>query len=71
MTEEAGEALRRIRETGTLLREGGSFILRRDAGGVYRLELARTPVDHVEKRVCVTGTLIADDVVTVEGIAPL
>ena len=41
----------RIDETGTLLRDGGAFYLRRDAGGRYQLELQRTPVDLVEKRV--------------------
>lgn len=59
----------RIDETGTLVRDGGAFVLRRDAGGIYRLELSRTPVDHVEKRVRVTGILIAEDVVNVEGVA--
>lgn len=38
----------RIDETGTLLREGGAFYLRRDLGGRYELELHRTPVDLVE-----------------------
>ncbi len=36
---------RRVDETGTLLRDGGAFYLRRDAGGRYQLELQRTPVD--------------------------
>jgi hypothetical protein len=54
-----------------LVRDGGGFVLRRDAGGFYRLELSRTPVDHVEKRVRITGTLIAEDAVNVDGIARL
>jgi hypothetical protein len=62
---------RPITETGTLVRDGGGFVLRRDAGGFYRLELSRTPVDHVEKRVRITGTLIAEDAVNVDGIARL
>lgn len=57
-----------INETGTLVRDGGAFILRRDAGGRYQLQLQRTPVDLVEKRVRVVGTLIAPDLVSVEGV---
>lgn len=53
-----------------LVREGGGFCLRRDAGGIYKLQLHRMPVDHIEKRVRVTGTMAEDDIVDVEGIAP-
>ena len=56
-------------ETGTLLREGGAFLLRRDRGGRYLLDLRRTPVDEVENRVRVLGTLVGDDFVDVDGIA--
>ena len=59
-----------IDETGTLLRDGGSFALRRDAGGRYRLDLHRVPVDHVEQRVRITGTIVADGLVDVVGVAP-
>lgn len=59
-----------IQETGTLIRDGGGFALRRDRGGQLRLELHRVPVDHVEKRVRVTGRLIADRVIDVDGVAP-
>lgn len=62
---------RQIDETGTLIRDGGGFALQRDAGGRYRLELHRVPVDEVEKRVRVVGTLIADDHVDVDGVARL
>jgi hypothetical protein len=58
----------RIEETGTLVRDGGAFVLRRDLGGRYSLELQRVPVDHVEKRVRVTGVIIGDDLVSVEGV---
>ncbi len=61
----------RIDETGTLIRDGGAFWLRRDLGGRYRLELHRTPVDAVEKRVRVTGTLTAPDLIDADGIAPI
>lgn len=57
-----------IDETGLLVRDGGGFILRRDIGGVFKLELHRMPIDHIEKRVRVTGILIGDDVINVEGL---
>ena len=46
----------RIDETGTLLRDGSSFVLRRDAGERYRLDLRRTPIDEVERQVRAIGT---------------
>jgi hypothetical protein len=60
----------RIDELGTLIREGGAFYLRRDLGGRYQLELQRTPVDLVEKRVRLRGTLVGPDLVTADGVAP-
>ena len=60
-----------IDETGVLIRDQGGFVLRRDTGGRYRLDLHRVPVDHVEKRVRVTGVLVADNLVDVIGIAAL
>jgi hypothetical protein len=45
-------------ELGTLVRDGGAFVLRRDAGGRFRLELQRVPVNEVEKRVRITGSLL-------------
>ena len=60
----------RIAEQGTLIRDGGAFYLRRDLGGRYELELQRTPVDLVEKRVRVTGTLVGPDLVSTDGVAP-
>jgi hypothetical protein len=60
----------RIDESGTLLRVAGGFALRRDLGGRWRLDLRRTPVDHVEKRVRITGVLVGDDLVEVDGVAP-
>ncbi len=58
-----------IDETGTLVRDGGAFYLRRDLGGRYRLELHRTPVDEVEKRVRLIGILVDTDLVHADGIA--
>lgn len=60
----------RIDETGTLIRDGGAFYLRRDLGGRYELELQRTPVDLVEKRVRLVGTLVASAIVAADGVAP-
>lgn len=60
----------RIDEAGTLIREGGAFYLRRDLGGCYELELHRMPVDLVEKRVRLVGTLIGSDLVNADGVAP-
>ncbi|HEX7871726.1 MAG TPA: DUF5818 domain-containing protein [Sphingobium sp.] len=57
--------------SGLLVREGGGFVLRRDGGGQVRLDLLRTPVDHVEKRVRITGTPVADDLIEVETILPI
>ena len=60
----------RIVEAGTLIREGGAFYLRRDLGGRYQLELHRTPVELVEKRVRLVGTLVGPDLVNADGVAP-
>ncbi len=60
----------RIDESGMLLREGGGFVLRRDLGGRWLLDLHRVPVDHVEKRVRVSGTIVGDGLVDVDGVAP-
>ncbi|MDD1450086.1 DUF5818 domain-containing protein [Sphingomonas sp. H160509] len=60
----------RINEIGILVRDGGTFYLRRDVGGRYELELHRTPVDLVEKRVQLIGTLVGPDLVNADGVAP-
>jgi hypothetical protein len=59
----------KIEETGTLIRDGGGFALRRDVGGRYRLDLHRVPVDEVEKRVRISGILVGEDLVEVMGVA--
>ena len=59
-----------IDETGTLIREGGGFALRRDEGGRWMLDLHRVPVDHMEKRVRVTGVVVADGLVDVDSLTP-
>ncbi|MBD8618391.1 hypothetical protein C8J45_101280 [Sphingomonas sp. PP-CE-3G-477] len=60
----------RINEVGLLVRDGGAFYLRRDAGGRFELELHRTPVDLVEKRVRLIGTLVGPDLVNADGVSP-
>lgn len=58
----------RIDESGTLIRDGSAFYLRRDLGGRYQLELHRTPVDEVEKRVRLVGTLVGADLVNADSV---
>lgn len=58
-----------VDETGTLVREGGAFLLQRDRGGTFVLELQRVPVDFVAKRVRVRGVLIDPMRVSVDGVA--
>lgn len=59
-----------VDESGLLLREGGGFILRRDRGGHWRLELHRVPVDLVGKRVRLIGIETEPDLVEVDGVQP-
>ncbi|HZV58170.1 MAG TPA: DUF5818 domain-containing protein [Sphingobium sp.] len=59
-----------IRIEGTLVRESAGFALRAERGVLYHLQLHRVPVDLVEKRVCVTGTLIDERLIEAEGVAP-
>lgn len=61
----------RVSETGTLVRHEGGFALRRDSGGRIALDLHRVPVDHVEKRVRISGVLVADNLIDVDGVAAL
>ena len=69
VSDDDSEANVPIDENGTLFREGGAFYLRRDLGGRYLLDLPRMPVDEVEKRVRVVGTLLARDHVLVDGVS--
>jgi hypothetical protein len=59
----------KIEETGLLLRDGGSFYLRRDVGGRFALDLRRTPIDEVEKRVKLVGTYVGADLIDVDGVS--
>lgn len=61
----------RINETGTLLRDGAGFYLRRDVGGRFQLDLRRTPIDEIEKRVRIVGTYVGEELVDVDGVALL
>ena len=58
----------KIDETGTLLREGAAFVMRRDLGGRWLLDLHRVPVDHVEKRVRITGIVVGDGLIDVVSL---
>ncbi|MCF8708533.1 DUF5818 domain-containing protein [Rhizorhapis sp. SPR117] len=59
----------RVDETGTLLRDGAGFVLNRDRGGCWRLNLHRVPVDHVAKHVRIIGVVVDEDMVDVEGVS--
>lgn len=60
----------RVDETGTLIRAGAGFALRRDVGGRWKLDLHRVPVDHIEKRVRISGIIVADGLVDVDALGP-
>lgn len=70
MPVEMGQIGTRIDELGTLLREEDGFVLRRDLGGRWRLDLHRVQGATEEMRVRVTGTVVEDDLVDVDGIDP-
>ena len=53
---------------GLLQRDATGFFLQCDNGERYRLELLRTPIDEVEKRVVVTGQVTSDAVLEADGI---
>ena len=59
----------RIDETGTLIQAGGIMFLRRDHGGHYKLELHRLPVDLLQQRVRLVGTLVGPMLVHAEQVA--
>lgn len=46
-----------VDETGLLVRDGAAFVLQRDAGGTWVLDMQRVPVDYVQKRVRIVGQL--------------
>lgn len=53
---------------GLLQRDAAGFLLQCDDGERYRLELLRTPIDEVEKRVVVTGRITGGVVLEADGI---
>ncbi|WP_417620737.1 DUF5818 domain-containing protein [Parasphingorhabdus sp.] len=57
-----------IEYAGLLQRDVAGFLLQCDDGTRYRLELLRTPIDEVEKRVVVTGHATTSLVLEAEGI---
>lgn len=54
--------------SGLLIRDNGGFVLQGDDGHQFRLDLLRTPVDAVEKRVVVTGRKMADGHIEADGV---
>lgn len=58
----------RIEETGTLIADGGGFALRRDIGGRWKLDLHRVAVNHVEKRVRISGIIVAEGLIDVDAL---
>lgn len=60
----------RVDETGTLIRAGAAFALRRDIGGRWKLDLHRVSVEHVEKRVRISGIVVAEGLVDVDALGP-
>ena len=54
--------------TGLLQRDATGFFLQCDNGERYRLELLRTPIDEIEKRVVVTGQVTSDAILEAGGI---
>jgi hypothetical protein len=60
-----------IVQSGLLVRDGGGFALRADGGGRILLDLHRLPVDHVEKRVRISGIYVSETLVEVESIAAI
>ncbi|WP_417612478.1 DUF5818 domain-containing protein [Parasphingorhabdus sp.] len=53
---------------GLLQRDVAGFLLQCDDGSHYRLELLRTPIDAVEKRVVVTGRLSDQSILEASGV---
>jgi len=53
---------------GLLQRDAAGFLLQCDDGGRYRLELLRTPIDAIEKRVVVTGRVRDDSVLEADSV---
>ena len=53
---------------GLLQRDATGFYLQCDDGKRYRLELLRTPIDEVEKRVVVTGRVNDNAILETDGI---
>ncbi|NCN83465.1 MAG: hypothetical protein GW808_13400 [Sphingomonadales bacterium] len=53
---------------GLLQRDAAGFVLQCDDGSRYRLELLRTPIDEVEKRVVVTGRIASGAVLEADGV---
>ncbi|MBY8825519.1 DUF5818 domain-containing protein [Sphingomonas colocasiae] len=60
----------RVEETGALLRGDEGFMLRRDIGGRWMLDLHRVASDFAEQRVRISGVVVADGLIDVDAVAP-
>ena len=58
------------RPFAALIRAGGGFALRRDSGGRWKLDLHCVQIDHVEKRVRISGVIVADGLIDVDALEP-
>jgi len=53
-----------------LIQAGGGFALPRDSGGRWKLDLHPVPIGHVEKRVRISGVIVADGLIDVDALGP-
>jgi hypothetical protein len=60
----------RVEETGMLLREHDSYVLRRDLGGRWKLDLHRVSISGNETRVTISGVVVAQDLIDVIALRP-
>lgn len=60
----------RVDESGTVIGDSGGFALLRDNRGYWKLDMHRVPVDHVEKRVRISGVIVRERLVDVDALGP-
>lgn len=53
-----------------LIRARGGFALRLASGGRWKLDLHPVPINHVEKRVRISGIIVADGLIDVDALKP-
>lgn len=60
----------RIEESGTLLLDGDAYVLRRDSGGRWTLDLHRVNAELLDSRVQLMGVVVEEGLVDVMAIEP-